>query len=447
MLLSYYKLPDQEEYLLDLRNNNYSDRTVFNYGRDLSIFARYLDHEGKKFDAIDKRTITYYKGYLQRNEHLKVHERDKQIVQEVLDRLSDESGIEVSDSDGEDPENAATKAKNDETRSKGSKTHETDEGAYRHILESLKNRKITSKSVEALLGVGTRRGRPKQKSGLSSRSVNRMLSALRSYMNWLVDNDQEVPVPAEAVKLIKTERKKSQVPELKELIALIESPSTFEKDIRVAARNRAMLEMLFSTGMRISELINLDLDQINDEGKIFIMGKGKKERFVYLTARAMHYLSEYFKVRDLPSGKVKSGNKTEEGEQKTDAEGVGTPTRRERSESVSAPTLATAKYSKKGEALFIPYRGGRDGSRNERISQNYLQEKIAEYRRRLGIVVPTSAHSLRHGFATYLAEGGANPAAIQVLLGHESLQTTTRYVHASDRFAEETHRKQHPLQK
>jgi site-specific recombinase XerD len=64
----------------------------------------------------------------------------------------------------------------------------------------------------------------------------------------------------------------------------------------------------------------------------------------------------------------------------------------------------------------------------------------------LGIVVPTSAHSLRHGFATYIAEEGANPAAIQKLLGHESLQTTTRYVHASDKFAENAHKKFHPLQ-
>jgi site-specific recombinase XerD len=82
----------------------------------------------------------------------------------------------------------------------------------------------------------------------------------------------------------------------------------------------------------------------------------------------------------------------------------------------------------------------------KRISPNYLQERIKRYRERLRINVPTSAHSLRHGFATYLAEKGANPAAIQILLGHESLATTTRYVHASDRYAEETHRKYHPVQ-
>jgi site-specific recombinase XerD len=73
--------------------------------------------------------------------------------------------------------------------------------------------------------------------------------------------------------------------------------------------------------------------------------------------------------------------------------------------------------------------------------------KIKWYREYLGMSIKTSAHSLRHGFATYLAEQGANPAAIQVLLGHESLETTTRYVHASDRYAETTHRDFHPLKK
>ena len=87
------------------------------------------------------------------------------------------------------------------------------------------------------------------------------------------------------------------------------------------------------------------------------------------------------------------------------------------------------------------------GKVGQRLSVNYLQAKIAQYRRRLGIIVPTSAHSLRHGFATYLAEEGASPAAIQVLLGHESLHTTDKYVHASDKFASDTHKKYHPLYK
>ncbi|OGY26651.1 MAG: hypothetical protein A2Z24_03080 [Candidatus Woykebacteria bacterium RBG_16_44_10] len=233
---------------------------------------------------------------------------------------------------------------------------------------------------------------------LISRSINRMLSSLRSYLRYLIDMDKQVPVPPEVVKLIKTERKHPQVAELADLVRFIEAPSSLEADKLVALRNRAMMEVLFSTGMRISELCNLNRNQIDDSGKIFIMGKGKKQRFVYLTDRAMDHLSRYL------------------------------TSRRD-----SHP------------ALFIPYSGRNVKNAKRRISTNYFQEKIKKYREKLKINVPTSAHSLRHGFATYLAEEGASPAAIQILLGHESLDTTTRYVHASDRFAQETHSKFHPL--
>ena len=90
-------------------------------------------------------------------------------------------------------------------------------------------------------------------------------------------------------------------------------------------------------------------------------------------------------------------------------------------------------------------KGQNISQKNKKISATYLQEKIKKYRELLGINIPISAHSLRHGFATYLAEEGASPAAIQILLGHESLDTTTRYVHASDKFAEKMHKKFHPL--
>jgi hypothetical protein len=147
-------------------------------------------------------------------------------------------------------------------------------------------------------------------------------------------------------------------------------------------------------------------------------------------------------------GRDDSGENESRGEGTDESGGTGD---KNEGDKVGAPTPSPTSFDitgytrKTDEAVFIPYRGGRNGSTNDRLSTNYLQEKIAQYRRRLGIVVPTSAHSLRHGFATYLAENGASPVAIQVLLGHESLQTTTRYVHASDRYAEETHRKKHPL--
>lgn len=237
---------------------------------------------------------------------------------------------------------------------------------------------------------------------LSSFSVNRMLSSIRNYLKFRIDMDEEVPIPPGAIKLVRNEKKHPRVAELDVLTKLIESPEEFESNKLVGIRNRAMLELLISTGMRISELLSLKKEQIDYRGgKIFIRGKGKKERFVYLTERAMQQLDRYMKARG----------------------------------------------SDRLPYLFIPMRGRNAQSAFKGISPNYLQAKIKEYREKLNINVPTSAHSLRHGFATYLAESGANPAAIQVLLGHESLDTTTRYVHASDKYAAKEHRKFHPLKK
>lgn len=233
---------------------------------------------------------------------------------------------------------------------------------------------------------------------LSSYSINRILSALRSYLKFLVDMDYDVPVTADSVKLLKTEKKHSQVPEMHELIKLIEAPEKFELDKLIKLRNRAMLETLFATGMRISELLSLKREQLDSSGRIYIMGKGKKQRFVYLTPRAIKHLKNYLASRHDDS-----------------------------------------------IYMFVPCRGKNNAQKNKKISPNYLQFKIKRYRELLSINIPISAHSLRHGFATYLAENGANPAAIQILLGHESLDTTTRYVHASDKYAEKVHTKFHPL--
>jgi len=307
-------LPNFDDFLLYLKTNNYSDETIYNYERDLSLFNDFLvEQSPASFKSVTKKTIENYKAYL--------ISRDRRLV----------SG-------------------------------------------------------------------KKSEIKLASRSINRSLSTLRSYLRYLIDMDYKAPIAPEAVKLIKTERKHPQVAELEDLIRLIEVPSVLEKNKKVALRNRAILEVFFSTGMRISELVNLNRNQIDKTGRIFVMGKGKKERFVYLTPRAKNHLERYLLTRDDSSS-----------------------------------------------ALFIPYSGANASSPKRRISTNYIQSKIKEYREKLKINVPTSAHSLRHGFATYLAERGANPAAIQILLGHESLDTTTRYVHASDRYAEETHKKFHPL--
>lgn len=307
-------LPHLDDFLLSIKTNNYSNETLYNYERDLKIFACFLNEDVKiSFDEISKHIIELYKAYL-----------------------------------------------------------------------TSRDRKTPQRAPSAVK--------------LSAGSINRILSSLRSYLKYLVDADYKLPIAPESVKLIKMPKKHSRVAELDALIELIESPSVLEKNKKIMLRNRAILEVLFSTGMRISELISLNRDQIDKTGRIFILGKGKKERFVYLTERARQHVNHYLFTR-----------------------------------------------SDEHPALFIPYRGRNVGTSLTRISPNYLQMKMKQYREKLRINVPTSPHSLRHGFATYLAEQGANPAAIQVLLGHESLHTTTRYVHASDRYAEKTHKQFHPL--
>ena len=287
--------------------------------------------------------------------------------------------------------------------------YERDLRTFEHFLNrelgSLPFPKITKRTIEqykAYLNSGDRKtaGGSATHSSLSAGSINRGLSSLRKYLAYLIDMDHEVPVVPGSIKLLRMGKKHGQVAELDQLVRLIESPMAFEKDKKVALRNRAALEVLFATGMRISELLSLKRVQLDATGRIFIMGKGKKQRFVYMTPRAQAHVTNYLKERidDSPF-------------------------------------------------LFTPERGRNMADKNKRLSANYLQMKIKRYRELLGINVPTSAHSLRHGFATYLAEDGANPAAIQILLGHESLDTTTRYVHASDKYAEDTHRKFHPLRK
>ncbi len=306
---------DLDNFLLYLQSNNYSEKTVYNYERDLKTFEYFLNKEiEKSFPDLNQKDIEKYKAYLT-----------------SIDR-------------------------------------KTAEG------------KIPEKKLE-------------------SYSINRILSSLRRYLKFLIKTGYEYPLAPEHIDLVKTENKHIRVPSLENIIKLIEFPSILEKNKIIAARNRAILETLFSTGMRISEVINLKKEQIDNEGKIFIIGKGKKERFVYLTKRAIKYIEEYKKINP----------------------------------------------EKESIYLFIPYRGKNNLKRNKKISTNYLQEKIKKYRELLGINIPISAHSIRHAFATYLAEKGANPAAIQTLLGHESLDTTTKYVNPSDKYAQETHKKYHPL--
>jgi len=450
---TFPKLPDQDDFLLNLQNSNYSMQTIYNYARDLCIFAVYLYFVNVDFKNITKRDISNYKGYLRAGEHLK--DLDK-----IRDKMLKNVVVATKDN-GEAP--------------RGDLSHGNDLGGINAPLDgSEKEKKDTGVFEVDFLGEVYSKvygglgiyGKPmnanaRKNDGLDFNSINRMLSSLRSYLKFRISWDLDFPLAPDAIEMSKSDKRVKKVASLKDLTRLIEAPMEFEQDERVAVRNRCMLEVLFATGLRISELIGLDIEKINSEGKMYIVGKGKKERAVFLTDRSLDWLNKYLRVR-LKYAFIEKDEKNqpvemdilikekENTERETSADNdvnleIFDKGNRKYIEMVEG--YRKSGYLKKFDspALFIPFSGCRAGKPDARISTNYFQEKIAEYRRKLGIQIPTSAHSLRHGYATYMAEDGASPVALQALLGHESLNTTSRYVHASEKFAEETVRKNHPL--
>lgn len=427
------KLDNQDDFLIDLQNNNYSSQTIINYARDLSIFALFLHFRKVPFLSVTKKDISAYKGYLVGGKHIKDLNKIRDEYVKDVDITTLNKGKALSG-----PERPANE-------SGGVNTPRFEDGflsdIYRKVYGSLGGSTHGSKGSD----------------GLDPSSINRMLSALRSFLKFRIEWDLEIPLPPDAIGMMKAEKKIKKIPPMEEMIRLIESPMEFEKDEKVALRNRCMLEMLFATGMRISELISLNLDQINVEGHMYIVGKGKKERSVYMTPRSLLWLNNYLKIRlqyafaDEQKQKVKDGFTALRETSKGEDEKPSSLNLEMFGESLEYIRMVE-KYREMdylknfdSPALFIPFSGGRDGRHGERLSTNHFQDKIAEYRRKLGIQMKTSAHSLRHGFATYMAEKGASPVALQILLGHSSLNTTTKYVHASEKFAQETVEEFHPL--
>jgi len=442
---SFPKLDNQDDYLISLQNNNFSNKTIINYARDLCIFAVFLHFRGIEFMNVTKKDVNMFKGYLRAGQHL-----------EDLDRIRKENikSIDRTKKNRSEALRGSTSGLKNDDGIDGPVDSSSNDGVRVKKFENDFLAGVYSKVYGSLGVLSSPRNKEARKNdGLSPNSINRMLSALRSFLKFRISWDLPIPLPPDAIDMMKAEKKLKKVASKDDLVRLIESPLEFEKDEKIAIRNRCMLEMLFATGMRISELIGLNLDQVNSEGKMYIWGKGKKERTVYMTQRSLDWLNAYLRVR-LEFAFTDRGE-----EESLGIENIGSNQNGQSDLNLEIFDKGNRKYIKIVEeyresgylekfdspALFIPFSGSRAGKPNARISTNHLQEKIAEYRRRLGIQIPTSAHSLRHGFATYLAEEGASPVALQVLLGHSSLNTTTKYVHASEKFAEETVREKHPL--
>jgi len=230
-------------------------------------------------------------------------------------------------------------------------------------------------------------------------SIARKISALRSFYRYLIREKLVSSNPAKSVSTPKVEKTLPTTLTVDEAFRLMESPEkplekVSEPDAKLRVlRDHAILEFLYSSGLRVGELVGLNLKHLDlNLGIVRVMGKGRKERIVPVGDQAIKALKVYLNWRGDPDGE--------------------TP-------------------------LFVNLRGGRLTSRS-------VGRLIKKYTRSSGIVRKVSPHSLRHSFATHLLDAGADIREIQEMLGHASLSTTQRYIHLSPGKLMEVYDKAHP---
>ena len=238
--------------------------------------------------------------------------------------------------------------------------------------------------------------------GQARASVARKISALRTFGRYL---RREGWIEGDPAGLAATPRREQRVPahlSVDEMTKLLEVPDTSEP---LGRRDRAILELFYASGLRLSELVGLDLEDVNLSARMVrVMGKGAKERLVPFNESAKKAIAAWLKDRALL---VKSH----------------TPNSKSR-----IPT---------SEPLFVNFRGSRLTGRSV---QRLVARSVTACSTRFGI----SPHALRHSFATHLLERGADLRAIQELLGHVQLSTTQRYTHVNAAQLLDVYRKAHP---
>ncbi len=221
-------------------------------------------------------------------------------------------------------------------------------------------------------------------------SIGRKLAAIRSFFKYLLRHGVISKNPAE---LISTPKKENRLPfhlDIDQATTLMEAPSDDEK---YALRDRAILEMLYSCGLRVSELTGLNISEVDlSGGMVRVMGKGGKQRIVPVGSRAVEAIREYLEERDEVTG--------------------------------TGP-------------LFLNTRG-------DRINRRSVTRIVDTHVLRIAAFKHISPHILRHTFATHMLEGGADLRAIQELLGHASLSTTQKYTHVGIDKLMEVYDKAHP---
>ena len=234
----------------------------------------------------------------------------------------------------------------------------------------------------------------RQSTKISSSTQSRVLTCLHSFYQFLLDNNLINTDPTEQLSYPKLEKKLPVFLNIQEVEKLLEAPNISSL---FGQRDRAMLELLYSCGLRVSELINLSYHNINiKEEFIRIYGKGNKERILPMGEIAIDYLTTY--------------------------------------ESNSRPILLKNGQS---DSYFLSNRG-------KAMSRQNFFYIIKAYATQAGIDKPLSPHSLRHAFATHLVQKGADLRSVQLMLGHSDISSTQLYTHIQNAQLKAQHEKHHP---
>jgi site-specific recombinase XerD len=263
-------------------------------------------------------------------------------------------------------------------------------------LEDIKPHELTPDHIWKYRVFLSRKYPSKTKKPLKRTTQNYYLIALRALLGYFSAKDV-VSLPADKIALSRAEKEKSvKFLTLEEIKKLLSIPNT--KTIQ-GLRNRAILETLFSTGMRIAELVALNREQITTKPEtkdleLGIVGKGGRPRTVYISERAVNWLKGYLETR-----------------------------------------------RDKEKALFINYRGRKNASR--RLTPRFIEKIIKKYAILAGIPITTTPHVLRHSFATDLLTQGVDLRTVQEFLGHKNISATQIYTHVTNKRLRDIHRKFH----
>jgi len=230
--------------------------------------------------------------------------------------------------------------------------------------------------------------------GLSARTQARILSGIRAFYNYLL---MEEKIQKDPTALLEGPRLDSKLPEVLSVEEIDRMLDLIDLSHPQGRRNRAMLETLYSCGLRVSELVELQISGIfRAEGFVRVIGKGNKERLVPISPRALKEIDLYLSDRNQLS--IQAGNE---------------------------------------DILFLNRRG-------RMLTRNMVFTIIKELAREAGIQKTVSPHTFRHSFATHLVEGGADLRAVQEMLGHESITTTEIYTHMDKAYLREAIISFHP---